>query len=377
MTGLTIQNLHASHGRTPVLAGVELAIEDGALACVLGPSGCGKSTLLRVIAGFHPAARGELVLRGRTLDDGRTRLPAERRRIGYVPQDGALFPHLTVAANVGFGLPRAGRAERVGEMLGLVGLADLGGRHPHQLSGGQQQRVALARALAPRPELLLLDEPFAALDAALRTELRAEVAATLRLAGATAILVTHDQDEALSFADTIAVMLEGRIAQCGTPDALYHRPVDGTVARFLGEANLLTAELGPSHAATALGRLPLTTGGGAAGRGTVLLRPRQLRLSTEPGPDAVRVSVLRSLFRGHDHRLELAPEPGHGLPERLIAYTDAAAPSGGACYVEAVGAAHPVSRGGSAEPNGGTAVKAASVPAPEQSTSRQEAPHAV
>ncbi|GAA2157361.1 ABC transporter ATP-binding protein [Kitasatospora kazusensis] len=343
MTGLAIQDLYASHGRTQVLSGVDLTVEQGSLACVLGPSGCGKSTLLRVVAGFHQAARGRVTLAGRLLDDGRSRLPAERRRIGYVPQDGALFPHLTVAANIGFGLPRAKRPARVAELLDLVGLAGFGDRHPHQLSGGQQQRVALARALAPAPELLLLDEPFAALDAALRSDVRAEVAATLRRAGATAILVTHDQDEALSFADTIAVMRDGRIAQTGSPQTLYSEPADARTARFLGEANLLDAELDGAAAVTALGRLPLTDGAPATGRHLVMLRPRQLRLSSVPAADAVRARVLSCLFRGHDYRVELAPDPalGAGLPERLVAYTDGA-PSETEVYVQVHGAAHPV-----------------------------------
>ncbi|MQS11288.1 ABC transporter ATP-binding protein [Streptomyces kaniharaensis] len=340
MTGLTLTALHATHGRSPVLDGIDLTVEDGDLACILGPSGCGKSTLLRVVAGFHPAAAGQVVLHGRVLDDGRRRLPAERRNIGLVPQDGALFPHLTVAANIGFGLPRAQRRERVGELLELVGLGGLGERRPHQLSGGQQQRVALARALAPRPGLLLLDEPFAALDAALRAELRREVAATLRQAGTTAILVTHDQDEALSFADTVAVLRDGRIAQAGTPDTLYHRPADASVARVLGEANLVPAELTGARARTAFGTLPVATTAPTSRRGLALLRPRQLRLTADPAPGAVRARVLGSDFRGHDHRIELRPE-GTGLPDTLIAYSEL--PWGpGEAYVGAAGPVHVV-----------------------------------
>ncbi|MDH6132182.1 iron(III) transport system ATP-binding protein [Kitasatospora sp. MAA4] len=342
MTGLAITDLYAAHGRTPILDGVDLAVPDGALACVLGPSGCGKSTLLRVIAGFHPAQRGEVALGGTVLDDGRRRLPAERRRIGYVPQDGALFPHLSVAANIGFGLPRAQRRDRVAELLDLIGLPGLGERHPHQLSGGQQQRVALARALAPRPELLLLDEPFAALDAALRTELRAEVAQTLRAAGATAVLVTHDQDEALSFADTIAVMRGGRIVQQAAPQVLYGEPADAAVARFLGEANIVPAELAGRRADTAFGSLALTGDAGAARPGPVLLRPRQLRLSSVPGPGRVRALVQRCHFRGSDHRVELLAQDTERLPSPLVAYTDRPWPEGEA-YVEVAGLAHPVS----------------------------------
>ncbi|MFF4409414.1 ABC transporter ATP-binding protein [Streptomyces sp. NPDC001262] len=345
MSGLSIKGLRAAHGRNEILAGVDLTVEDGALACVLGPSGCGKSTLLRVIAGFHPATEGEVALGGRLLDDGRRRLPAEHRRIGYVPQDGALFPHLTVAGNIGFGLPRGRRREKVAELLALVGLDGLAKRHPHQLSGGQQQRVALARALATEPELLLLDEPFAALDAALRTDLRAEVAATLRRAGATAILVTHDQEEALSFADTIAVLHAGRTAQQAAPQQLYREPADTAIARFLGEANLIPATVAEGKAETVFGTFPLTVTATATENGErdglVLLRPRQLRLRTDPGPGAVHARVQTCRFRGHDHRIELLPTDPDGLPPTLIAYTDAPWPTGEA-YVEAQGPAHVV-----------------------------------
>ncbi|MGW1072102.1 ABC transporter ATP-binding protein [Streptomyces sp. NPDC002537] len=350
MSGLSIQRLFASHGREEVLRGVDLTVADGTLACVLGPSGCGKSTLLRTIAGFHPAHRGQVTVRGHVLDDGTRRVAPERRRIGYVPQDGALFPHLTVEANIGFGLPRRRRRERVAQLLALVGLDGFERRHPHQLSGGQQQRVALARALAPDPELLLLDEPFAALDAALRTDVRAEVAAVLRQTGATAILVTHDQDEAMSFADTLAVMRDGRITQTGTPQDLYHRPVDTTVARLLGEANVIPADFDGDRAATAFGPLPCTTAPPPTGTRHVMLRPRQLRLADAPGrPGSVPARVLRHDFRGHDHRLELAPDPdpghdpGPGLPGTLVAYVDTVPPDvASTVHIEVSGAAHPV-----------------------------------
>ncbi|MGF6883698.1 iron(III) transport system ATP-binding protein [Nocardia sp. GAS34] len=323
MTGVKITNLTAIHGRNTVLHGVDLAVDDGALACVLGPSGCGKSTLLRVIAGFHRAHSGTVTVGGRVLDDGHTHVPAEQRRIGYVPQNGALFPHLSIAANIGFGLPRAKRRARVTEMLDLVGLNGFGDRHPHQLSGGQQQRVALARALAPRPDLLLLDEPFSALDAALRADLRTEVADLLHQAHATAILVTHDVDEALAFADLIAVLRDGRIAQAGEPHELFHHPVDAEVARTLGEANLI-----PTEPATliALG-LPAPTTPGSY----LMVRPQQLRIGDEPATASVRCHIERSHFRGYDHRVELTPEPGVTLPNRLIAYTaaDSAPPPAG------------------------------------------------
>jgi iron(III) transport system ATP-binding protein len=330
MSGLVLTGLSARHGNTPVIEGVDLSVDDGALACVLGPSGCGKTTLLRVIAGFHRADAGRLTVSGRVLDDGVTRVAAERRRIGFVPQHGALFPHLTVAANIGFGVRRRQRARRVADMLDLVDLRGLGDRHPHELSGGQQQRVALARALAPAPELVLLDEPFASLDAALRAEVRDEVAALLRRAGATAILVTHDQEEALTFADTVAVMSAGRIVQAGAPADLYRRPVDAGVARFLGEANLLAAQRNDGQADTGIGRIALTDPPGGPATGIVVVRPRQLRLQpNSPGAHSMRARIVRQQFRGHDYRVELAPESGRNLPETLIAYTDTAPPPTG------------------------------------------------
>ncbi|RMI34918.1 ABC transporter ATP-binding protein [Nocardia stercoris] len=338
MTSVSITNLTAGHGHTPVLHDVDLAVEDGSLACVLGPSGCGKSTLMRVIAGFHPATGGTVAVGGRVLDDDRTHVRAEQRRIGFVPQQGALFPHLSAAANIGFGVPRAQRRERVAEMLELVGLSGLGSRHPHELSGGQQQRVALARALAPAPELLLLDEPFSALDAALRTDLRTEVADLLRRAKATAILVTHDVEEALAVADRIAVLRAGRIVQTGTPQELFRFPVDGEVARTLGEANLIPVD------ATTRAALALT--GTVPDAAVVVVRPHQLRLDTGAGVTALPYRVRHSQFRGHDYRVELTPEPGSGLPPTLIAYTcaDAVPPAtGAAVHVTVCGPTHLVS----------------------------------
>lgn len=275
MTSLTLSGVAKSYGRQPVLHGVDLEVPAGALAAVLGPSGSGKTTLLRVVAGFERADAGTVSLGGQVVDDGRRQLPPERRKIGYVPQDGGLFPHLTVAGNVAFGLP--GRARRhtaaVGELLERVGLTGLDGRYPHQLSGGQQQRVALARALAVRPQLVLLDEPFSALDAGLRASIRADVQTILREFGATAILVTHDQDEALSMADLVAVVRDGRIAQCATPHELYRRPADPQLASFVGEANLLPGTFepeggsGPATVRTVLGSLPLHAAPEGSGSG--------------------------------------------------------------------------------------------------------------
>jgi iron(III) transport system ATP-binding protein len=267
----------------PVLRGVNLSVPAGTLVAVLGLSGCGKTTLLRAIAGFERAQRGRIALGTRTLDDGRSYVPPERRGIGYVPQEGALFPNLSVRANVAFGLARAQRHSGVvQELLELVGLAGLARRLPHQLSGGEQQRVALARALARRPELLLLDEPFSSLDASLRVSMREEVSALLRRQGATTVLVTHDQEEALSLADTVAVLRDGVVLQQGTPAELYSQPVDTRLAGFLGEANLLQATFAGDSAQTALGRMQLRpdrTRAPGLKEGVVMVRAEQLTVS--------------------------------------------------------------------------------------------------
>jgi iron(III) transport system ATP-binding protein len=256
---------------------------------------------------------------------------SECSAIGFVPQEGALFPHLDVAANVGFGLPRpTRRSGRVEELLRLVGLQGLGKRFPHQLSGGQQQRVALARALAPEPGLVLLDEPFDALDAGLRAQVRGEVREALRSAGATGLLVTHDQEEALSLADAVAVMRGGRIVQAADPRTLYRDPVDAEVALFVGEAVLLEGRLDGDYAETPLGRLR-TRGGGAAdgARATVMLRPEQILCQgSDPaeGAEGPRGRVLSTAFYGHDamtrialdgpdHREIVARAAGHLLPQ--------------------------------------------------------------
>ena len=246
---LSVRSLRRTFPADPPVAaldGVDLDVATGSVTAILGPSGSGKTTLLRVLAGIDRADDGTVVIGGAMVDGNGSYVVAERRRVGLVPQQGALFPHLDVARNVGFGLhkvPRAERARRVAELLELVGLAGMGARRPYELSGGQAQRVALARALAPKPDVVLLDEPFSALDASLRSSLRSEVADMLRSTGTTAVLVTHDQDEAMSLADTVAIMRAGRIVQSGTPDELYRRPDDLWVADFLGDAVLLDGEL--------------------------------------------------------------------------------------------------------------------------------------
>ncbi|MGP4047489.1 ABC transporter ATP-binding protein [Streptomyces sp. 2A115] len=316
---LHVEGLTKSYGPgAPVLQQLDLTVPAGALAAVLGPSGCGKTTLLRIVAGFLRADAGTVRVGDRVLTGPGVHLPPERRSVGIVPQEGALFPHLSVARNVAFGLTGVDRGERkrrAEEMLDLVGLGGYGDRMPHELSGGQQQRVALARALAPRPRLVLLDEPFNALDSALRAGVRADVRAALRATGATAVLVTHDQQEALSTADVVAVVRDGRVAQCATPQDLYRHPADPWVADFVGDAVLLPGTVGgDGTASTPLGPVPLLPALPAGLRaGTVMLRPEQLRLTGPDTAGAVRATVTDVCFYGHDAMVTVSVA-GHDDP---------------------------------------------------------------
>jgi iron(III) transport system ATP-binding protein len=303
VSGLAVAGLHKSFGIHPVLAGLDLTVPAGSLTAILGASGSGKTTLLRLLAGFDRPDQGTVRIGEQVVDGEGTHVHSEHRRIGYVPQEGSLFPHLTVAANVGFGLSRTARQRRVGDLLELVGLADLARRYPHQLSGGQQQRVALARALAVEPEVVLLDEPFASLDAHMRASVREEVRRILRASATTTLLVTHDQDEALSLADLVAVLRDGRIAQYATPQDLYARPIDDELARFVGDANLLDGVLEGTHVDTPLGRLPALWHGeppSAPCPVTVLIRPEQIDLSLTDGEEGLGGRIVRSGYHGHD-----------------------------------------------------------------------------
>jgi iron(III) transport system ATP-binding protein len=321
---LSVSGLHKAYGPVIALDGTDLEVETGTIAAVLGPSGCGKTTLLRCVAGFERVHSGTISLAGRTVAGPGTHVPPHRRRVAVVPQEGALFPHLSVAGNVGYGLDRAARRSgRVEEVLALVGLPGYGDRMPHQLSGGQQQRVAVARALAPRPPLVLLDEPFSALDAGLRGDLRRDVREALRADGATAVLVTHDQGEALSMADQVSVMHDGHIVQSGTPAAVYREPATPWVARFVGEAVLLPATVDGAVAVTPLGRLPLngSVAGAAAADGaaptvTVLLRPEQMRVAAHGAGAAA--TVVRHDFHGHDALLLLRLADGTHVTARIL-----------------------------------------------------------
>lgn len=289
-----VREVRAGFGDTEVLRGVDLSLPRGSLTAVLGPSGCGKTTLLRVLAGFHAADAGSVVVDGRVVDDGRRRVPPERRRVAVVPQEGALFPHLTALENIAYGLPRTERrGPRAAAMLELVGLAGHGDRFPDELSGGQQQRVAVARALAPGPDVVTLDEPFSALDAHLREELRRDVRDLIRAEGVTALLVTHDQGEALALADEVAVMHGGVVVQQATPQDVYHRPATAWVAGFVGDATILPADGGEDgRLTTELGVVSTTV---VAPGSQVLIRPEQLVESSQ-GADVVVESVE---FHGH------------------------------------------------------------------------------
>ena len=247
---LNVADLYLSFGRTAVLQGFGFNLAAGEIACLLGHSGCGKTTALRAVAGFEQPERGRIALQGRTLSDGRLFVPPHLRRIGMVFQDYALFPHLNVADNIAFGLSgrsAEARKARVAELLALIGLPDYGGHYPHQLSGGQQQRVALARALAPKPELVLLDEPFSNLDADLRARLSKEVRSLLKQENTSALLVTHDQQEAFAMADKIGIMADGRLQQWDTPYNLYHNPATPAIAGFIGQGVLLRGQMSGSH----------------------------------------------------------------------------------------------------------------------------------
>jgi iron(III) transport system ATP-binding protein len=311
VNGLEVEGLHKSFGTQPVLTDLSLAVPEGALGAILGPSGSGKTTLLRVVAGFERADRGTVSIAGTLVEDAHHHLAPEERHLGYVPQEGALFPHLTVARNVAFGVPGGRRrAELVADLLEMVGMAGLGRRYPHQLSGGQQQRVALARALAVEPRLVLLDEPFSSLDPSLRVSVRADVAAILRRAGTTAVLVTHDQDEALSWADVVAVLDRGRIAQFGTPQGLYAHPGDLGLAGFVGEANVVAGVAEAGRVRTGLGVLDPDWAAGAPDDGgdvAVLVRPEQLELVDEGG-GAVAGTVTDYQYFGHDAVVRVRPD---------------------------------------------------------------------
>ena len=283
-------------GEVAAVDSASLCVARGEIVALLGPSGCGKTTLLRLIAGFERPDGGSVTVDGRLVASPAAWIAPEARRVGMVFQDYALFPHLTVAGNVGFGLPRRTRAGRVPELLAIVGLDGLERRYPHELSGGQQQRVALARALAPSPELVLLDEPWSNVDPFLRESLRAEVAEIIRPLGVTVLLVTHDREEAFTLADRIALMRDGSVVQEGTAEELYFAPATRWAAEFVGAANVLSGRIVAGRVETAIGTFP-ANGASLRSDAQVLVRPELLEL--EPSPAGAGEVVARE-FRGHD-----------------------------------------------------------------------------
>jgi iron(III) transport system ATP-binding protein len=346
-SALECLDLRKAFGDVTAVGGVSLTVRHGELLALLGPSGCGKTTTLRLIAGFESADGGSVRVGGRLVLDAGLSLPPESRRVGMVFQDYALFPHLTVAQNVGYGLERPGigrpgvaallrwarrhlpapsalaEEAEVREALALVELGHLAGRYPHELSGGEAQRVALARALAPRPDLILLDEPFSNLDTRLRAAVRAEVRAILKRAGAAAVFVTHDQEEAFSLADRVAVMWEGRVAQIGTPSEIYGQPASREVAKFVGDADFLPGVATTDTVLTELGNFAVA-GGNVGGAVDVMLRPEALSVRAEgdsPGPDGPGAGAVGEVidheYYGHDQMIAVRLTTGRVLHARL------------------------------------------------------------
>jgi iron(III) transport system ATP-binding protein len=320
-SSLVLRGVTKTFGEIRAVDGVDLDLPRGELCALLGPSGCGKTTVLRLIAGLERPDGGTVVLDEETLSAPDTFVAPEKRRIGMVFQDYALFPHLDVAANVGYGLGRRPDPERVRSVLELVGMRGLERRRVHDLSGGQQQRVALARAVAPTPQLILLDEPFSNLDAGLRERLRDEVREIIKATGVTALFVTHDQEEALSIAESVAVMRAGRIEQQGTPEEVYSRPASAWVAGFLGEVEVLPGEARDGVARCELGTLAAP--GSPDGPVRVRVRPESLAVATTApsGPrDAPQAKVVSRRFYGHDQLLELRLPSGRVVRSRRLGF---------------------------------------------------------
>ncbi|MEZ4637628.1 MAG: ABC transporter ATP-binding protein [Caldilineaceae bacterium] len=336
---ITLRQVRKAYGKTRAVKDSSLTVAPGTLVALLGPSGCGKTTTLRLIAGLEKPDSGDILINGQLVAGAGRWVEPEDRRIGMIFQDYALFPHLDIRANIGYGLrgwSKADRARREDEMMALVGLNDMAARYPHQLSGGQQQRVALARSLAAEPAVLLMDEPFSNLDATLRVQMRSEVRSLVKRLGATTVLVTHDQQEALSLADLVVVMFDGNFVQVGAPLDIYLRPVNQAVATFVGEANLLP---GIAHGDTvdcALGKLPLVT----AQRGAVdvMIRPESITPFLDPDAEH-RIEEI--VFLGHDLQLQVRLQDGSQVVVRTRPHASWAVGEGVRLTVPEAASAYP------------------------------------
>ncbi len=323
MTSVELNGITAGYGGPPVLTDLDLSVTSGEFIAILGSSGSGKTTLLRVIAGFLKPLSGTVQFGDHIVSSAKVWVPTEKRKVGIVPQEGALFPHLDVIGNIEFGVKKSASSKmRVQEVLEMVRMSDYAKARPQELSGGQQQRIALARALAPHPEVLLLDEPFTALDAGLRTSLRSEVRQLLSDLGTTSILVTHDQEEALSIADRVAVMRNGQLVQLATPLNLYETPIDIDVARFVGDSVELKAELiSPHHVRTSLGDIPVKSGSNTQSPSLVaVLRPEQLIVTlvgTENRDANSNGTVTNVNYHGHDSLIEIQLHSGEAVAVRV------------------------------------------------------------
>lgn len=301
MRELTLHSASSVHQNTPILKGISLNLAPGEISCLLGPSGCGKTTLLRCIAGLHPLSAGKIILGEHLISSAQFSLPTEQRNIGMVFQDYALFPHMTVQQNIEFGLNKSffkSQKDRVQQLLHLVGLPNTENRYPHELSGGQQQRIALARALAPKPHLLLMDEPFSGLDVELRESLAREVRSILKAEGITALMVTHNQNEAFAIADTVGVMQAGHLLQWDTPYNLYHKPKHPFIADFVGQGSLIKGTICDCNAVhTALGLLKTLTPAGVKTGDlvSVLVRPDDI---LHDDNSQWKLEVVNRAFRG-------------------------------------------------------------------------------
>ncbi len=313
---ISCEGVDKQFGDTIAVRGMTFDLRRGELLSLLGPSGCGKTTALRLIAGFETPDRGRIHVGGQEVAGPRVNLPPERRRVGMVFQDYALFPHMSLRLNVAYSLNK-GENGRVNDLLDLVGLSGLGGRMPHELSGGEQQRGALARSLASEPQVILLDEPFSNLDAALRAHVRAEVREILRAANATAIFVTHDIEEALSLTDRVAVMFDGAIEQIATPRDLYRRPATRRIAEWLGNANFIPAECNDGTVECELGRLQSEEG--LTGPVDLMIRSDWLTIATAATGNGV---VADRIFYGHDQLIRVTFDTGTSVQVRVLSDDD-------------------------------------------------------